>query len=209
MSSFSTLDLRLAAHTNNAQQVALHVKDLFKVEVEGVNSPALEFIANSRKKSWPLFYPSTTKRKESDLMISLSSKVFVPLCSEVPLENKYARILWRYGMSMPELQVGDIGLGSVNTWHGTPDAQIRGMEVVLRVDSGEEWAVEEDDSKDESTSLEVLTRESNLAQAIGTGVVASFTAKAHHPEQNALIPTVLIDDKEFRVILYDCEKIYY
>jgi len=55
----------------------------------------------------------------------------------------------------------------------------------------------------------VLTRESNLAQAIGTGVVASFTAKAHHPEQNALIPTVLIDDKEFRVILYDCEKIYY
>ena len=80
------------------------------------------------------------------------------------------------------------------------------MEVVLRVDSGDEWAVEEDDSKDESTSLEVLTRESNLAQAIGTGVVASFTAKARHPEQNALVPTVLIDDKEFRVILYDCEK---
>lgn len=64
MSSFSTLDLRLAAHTNNAQQVALHVKDLFKVEVEGANSPALEFIANSRKKSWPPFYPSTTKRKD-------------------------------------------------------------------------------------------------------------------------------------------------
>ena len=52
----------------------------------------------------------------------------------------------------------------------------------------------------------MLTRESNLAQAIGTGVMASFTAKACHPEQNALVPTVLIDDKEFRVILYDCEK---
>lgn len=71
------------------------------------------------------------------------------LCSEVPLENRYARILQRYRMSIPELQVGDIGLGSVNTWHGTLDAQIRGMEVVLRVDSGDEWTVEEDDCKDE------------------------------------------------------------
>ena len=149
MSSFSTLDLRLAAHTNNAQQVALHVKDLFKVEFEGMNSPVLEFITNSRKKSWPPFYPSTIKRKESDVMISLNSKVFVLLCSEVPLENRYARILQRYRMSIPELQVGDIGLGSVNTWHGTLDAQIRGMEVVLRVDSGDEWTVEEDDCKDE------------------------------------------------------------
>ena len=82
----------------------------------------LELIANSRKKSWPPFYLSTTKRKESDVMILLSSNIFVPLCSEVPLENRYARILWRYGMSMPELQVGNIGVGSVNTWHGTPDA---------------------------------------------------------------------------------------
>ena len=209
MSSFSTLDLCLAAHTNNAQQVALHVKDLFKVE--GVNSPALEFIAHSRRKIWPPFYPFTTKRKESDVMISLSSNVFVPLCSEVLLESRYAaRIL-----SMPELQAGDIGLGSVNTWHGTPDARIRGMEVVWREDSGYVCAVEEDDSEDEGSvksdgnstvEEKVMTKESNLAQAVGTCVVASFTAKARDPERKALVPTVLIDEKEFRVILYDCEE---
>ena len=149
-------------------------------------------------------------------MISLSTQIFVPLCSEVLVESRYATILERH--RLPELQVGDIGLGSVDTWHGTPDARIRGMEVVWRKDAGDAFAVvdEEDVSEDEGsvqsdgkcTAVEgkVLTTEANMAQAVGTCVVASFTAKARHPEQKALVPTVLLDEKQFRVCLYDCEK---
>ena len=50
----------------------------------------------------------------------------------------------------------------------------------------------------------MLSTEANLP--VGTCVVASFTAKARHPEQKALVPTVLIDEKQLRVCLYDCEK---
>ena len=45
-----------------------------------------------------------------------------------------------------------------------------------------------------------------MAQAVGTCVVASFTAKARHPEQKALVPTVLLDEKQFRVCLYELHK---
>ena len=47
----------------------------------------------------------------------------------------------------------------------------------------------------------VLSTEANLPQAIGTCVVASFTAKARHPEQKALVPTVLIDDGSWLVLI--------
>ena len=154
----------------------------------------------------------------------------MPLCNEVILESRYTTRI----SQIPELQVSDIGLGSLHTWHGTPDARIRGIEVVWLEDSGETFttveevvsedeesvqsdgAVEEVVSEEEesvqsdgaSTMVEgkVLSTEANLPQAVGTCVVASFTAKARHPEQKALVPTVLIDEKQFRVCLYDCEK---
>ena len=37
-------------------------------------------------------------------------------------------------------------------------------------------------------------------------VVASFTETSLHSEQQGLVPTLLIDDKQFRVCLYDSEK---
>ena len=45
-----------------------------------------------------------------------------------------------------------------------------------------------------------------MPQAIATCVVASFMAKGRHPEQRALVPTLLIDDKQFRVCLYDADN---
>ena len=47
--------------------MAIRVKDLFKVEAVNSGTSALEFIAHSRKKIWPPFYPSTTKPKETDI----------------------------------------------------------------------------------------------------------------------------------------------
>lgn len=47
-------------------------------------------------------------------------------------------------------------------------------------------------------------KDANLPQAIGTCVVSSFTEKACHPAMKAMVPTILIDDAEFRIVLYDC-----
>ena len=146
-------------------------------------------------------------------MVTLCREIFVPLCREVLLESRYTTRI----SQIPKLQVGDLGLGSVDTWHGTPDARLRGMEVVWRKDSEEISALVEEIVSDNegsvqsdgtSTAVEgkVLSKEANLPQAVGTCVVASFTAKTRHPEHKALVPTVLIDEKQFRVCLYDCDK---
>ena len=136
----------------------------------------------------------------------------MPLCREALLESRYTA--WISQIHVPELQVGDFGLGSVDTWHRTPDARLRGMEVVWRKDSEEiSELVEEVVSDDKgsvksSTAVEgkVLSKEKNLSQAVGTCVVASFTAKRCHPQYKALVPTLLIDEAQFRVCLYDCDK---
>ena len=215
-SSFSAVDFHLAAHAPGACQVALPVKDLFKVE-EVANpafTSALEFIANSRSHMWPLFTTSANLR-ETEVMVRICSQILVPLSSEVVLENRYRSILAR---KRTPVQAGDIGLGSVDTWHGTPDARVRGTDVVLLRASEDKSVVEdvvsEDDVSEEegsdgaTTEVEgkVLATEANLVQAIATCVVASFTAKSRHPEKQALVPTILIDETQFRVCLYDCEK---
>jgi hypothetical protein len=215
LSSFSALDLRLAAHVDDAHrgQVGIRVKDPFTVEAVDAGTSELEFIANSRKKIWPPFDPFNTKRMETDIMVTLCREIFVPLCREVLLESRYRTRISR----IPKLQFGDLGLGSVDTWHGTPEARLRGMEVVWRKDSGEISALVEEIVSDNegsvqsdgtSTAVEgkVLSKEANLPQAVGTCVVASFTAKTRHPEHKALVPTLLIDEKQFRVCLYDCDK---
>ena len=92
------------------------------------------------------------------------------------------------------LQVDDIGLGSVHTWHGTPDARVRGTDVVWRRASENKIVVEDVVSEEEgsdgaTTEVEgkVLATEVNLVQAIATCVVASFTAKSRHPEKQTLV----------------------
>ena len=87
------------------------------------------------------------------------------------LENKYRTVLAR--QRTPVLQVGDLGLGSVHTWHGTPDARVRRTDVVWGIASEEQIAVEDVVSDEEgsdraTTKVEgkVLATEANLAQAI-------------------------------------------
>ena len=111
------------------------------------------------------------------------------------------------------LQVDDIGLGSVHTWHGTPDARVRGTDVVWRRASENKIVVEDVVSEEEgsdgaTTEVEgkVLATEVNLVQAIATCVVASFTAKSRHPEKQTLVPIILIDKTQFCVCLYAFEN---
>lgn len=102
-------------------------------------------------------------------------------------------------------------MGTLDTWHGTPDIRTRGSEVILGdMDSHDDEVSSDDESvagSDGATAnWEGKAKNANVAQAVGTCVVASFTEKSTHSNLNSLVPTILIDKHSFRVVLYDCEK---
>ena len=187
--------------------------DLFKVEaVDPAFTSALKFIVNGRNHFWPP-PSSSTKHSEKEAMLSLCSDIFLSLSSEVILENTY-KIFLEKKRGPVLLQTGHIGMGTIHTWHGTPDARVRETDLVwlnASEDPEDQFLVTEgSDDESDGTATEVegklVAEEANLMQAIGTCVVSSFTAKSHHPNKLAMVPTILIDHNQFLVILYHCEK---
>ena len=57
--------------------------------------------------------------KEDDVMLELCKTVLLPLFDEVALEPRYKR-----KCKLPGAKAQDIGLGTVDTWHGMPDTRI-------------------------------------------------------------------------------------
>lgn len=79
--------------------------------------------------------------------------------------------------------------------------------IINEVESDDESG--DDESSDGMTTTiegKIMYNDSNLSQLIATCVVSSFTEKSLHPDKLPIIPTILIDDKLFRVCLYDTEK---
>lgn len=209
------MDFEIEAYTDDSGsfRVGLHVDDLFKVEaVDPAFTSALKFIVNGRNHLWPPFTTST-KCSEKDVMVSLCREIFWPLSTEVLLESGYRTFLEEKEGPVP-LQAAHIGIGTTSTWHGTPDARVRGTTLVwlkASEDPEDEFLVTEgsdDESDGTATAVEgkMVFREANLMQAIGICVVSSFTTKSRHPDKPAIVPTILIDQNKFLVILYHCEK---
>lgn len=197
-------------------QAALKFDDLFKVEAMGSEfDAAITFIRNCRSRPWPV---SRVNETEKTVMIDIASHILVNLCHEVTLEKRYRADT----ATMPALTTSVLGLGSIKTWHGTPDVQVRGVAMCHGiVDEEEVCGGDKEDSDSDSTMTDgTVTSDStavhiegkiryksfNLPQAVGTCVVSSFTEKTNHPDKSPLIPTVLIDKTSFRVCLYDCER---
>lgn len=218
-SSFSRVEFELTAHNDGTNQLGLDFNTLFKVEAKQQYSEALKFIHTSRHHLWPPFHPDPKfKKSEKNVMMHICSEILVPLCGEVNLEMRYLDEVLKKPM-LAGIKCSHIGMGSVSTWHGTPDARVRGgVEVVHRKEEGDPFVIQEsDESDDESESVssdgmtttiegKILSSDANLPQVISTGVVSSFTEKSIHPDQPALVPTILIDEKVFRVCLYDSKK---
>lgn len=214
-SSFSALKFELNAYTDDqyVTQSAVCPSGLFAFGARPEHFEALKFIHCSRSHPWPVLPPERKKTKR-EVMLSIASRILMPLCREVVLEKGYRRALEE--RPVPGLECDNIGMGTVHTWHGTPDARVRGAEVVYRRETDEMYEVSQAPSDDESdaasdgatTTVEakVMTKDANLHQAVGTCVVSSFTEKSLHPDLNALVPTIIIDEKQFRVCLYNSEK---
>ena len=218
-SSFSRVEFVLGVHSDGRRQLALHFNTLFKVEAKPEFDEALKFIRNSRKHLWPSFHPDPNfrfnpdpnfKQSEKNLMLDVSSEILVPLCKEVTLEKTMRPMM--AGIKMAGIKFSKIRLGTLDTWHGTPDMRVRGGVHLVhqKVEEGEDTlAITAVDSDYESVSSDGMTttiEDSTLPQVVATCVVSSFTESSLHPDKPALVPTILIDEERFRVCLYDCKK---
>ena len=124
---------QLAAHTDDDRGLYRPVNQLFKVDLKPEHAEALKFIVNSRSRAWP---HGTEVKKREQVVIDISSQILLPLsrANEVIVEKRYR------GVKKPDgLRCDYLGLGSMSTWHGTPDMRVRGAEVVVEsVDKGDE-----------------------------------------------------------------------
>ena len=193
-SSFSALKFGLSTYTDdNVTQSAVSPSGLFAFEARQEHLEVLKFINCSRSHPWPVL--PQHKKTEREVMLSIASKILKPISREVVLEKGYRRALEKG--PVPGLEFGNIGMGTVHTWHGTPDARVRGAEVVYRRETDETYKVSQALSDDESdaasdgatTTLEakVMAKDANLHQAVGTCVISSFTEKTLHPDMTALV----------------------
>ena len=129
------------------------------------------------------------------MLLELCSKILKFLCEEdnIFLEARYSVDV--RDNKYPGIEACQIGMGKKCTWYGTPDARIRGSNLLYLRDAT-------------TSTVEAKTHfgATSLLQAISTCVVASFIEKKCHPTLPPVVPTILIDKKKFYVCLYDCES---
>lgn len=126
--SFSALELGLEAYTDKSSQfrVAVKMEDLFKVEVTPDDLDVLKFLNNCRSSPWPPYPLPSVPKSEKTVLLALISKIFVHICKEVVLEQPLP-------VPMPcPVKVDYLGMGTVKTWHGTPDARVKGVDIISR-----------------------------------------------------------------------------
>ena len=223
-SLLSRLDFDLAAYVDDTASswIAIGLKSIITLDSlnEEHHFDVLKWISNCKKHLWPPPRFGQHKVSEYSVMLDIAWHILVPLCQEVTMEKRFETFL-KSQQPMPYVDVHiktkDIGLGSVDTWHGTPDSRVRGAEVLLssRICYEDEDDIRANSSGDESivsdgttANIEgkVTAKDASLAQVVGTCVISSFTEKSVHPEQSPLVPRFLVDKDKFRVVLYNCEK---
>lgn len=151
-----------------------------------------------------------TQMKESviwsPLLEQLVTKILGPLFTEITMDMKFQA----YIKDLQSVSAAYIGMGTFNTWHGTPDMRIRDCNIVTI----EEEEEEEDSDNDSTCGTPCTTSPGNstcveenehISQLIAITVVASFTEHKSHPELNTLVPAILMDHDSFIVCLYDCK----
>ena len=152
---------------------------------------------------------NTCKKNEADVVIELIMKVMLPLFGKVTVEKNKTKYS---GIGISGLEVEHIGMGSADTWHGSPDFRI-GCVCVL---SGE---IEEDDPYDflPSTTSSSFICHSPISSSPASSVT-NFEAKKsiynadrdqltaacvvssfvnHNINQKSMIPAILITAKIF------------
>lgn len=164
---------------------------------------------------------------ENVVLKELVANVLFRLSTETIFEKKHKTWLELvFGEESP-IKVGNLGMGSKTsgreTWYDMPDSRLRGCSPPCACDSGsppcdngsppldsdvnvighDEPSAETDGT---STNTEFKVRAEGLSRCVATAVIASFTEKRLHPHKNAMVPTILINSRTVRIILYDCKE---
>ena len=129
--------------------------------------------------------------------------ILEPLAQDVTLERRYSAKLGKYAGS---IKAEHIGISSPKTWHGSPDAWVKGCNVLLRSKDGEDREDEGSNSDSESDVTTGPVEMKNIDQAAGTCITSLFIECALHPRMNPLVPTILMDPNLVQICLYDCEN---
>ena len=204
--NFSELNLEFVPFTTrDDHKIVIYAKE--HLIAWRLNQSMNRFSKNCKSKPWPP-YGLNSKSLEKEVVVALCQHIFVPLSrpDTVFLEHGYTSLLSALG---PGIKIAKLGMGSSNTWHGTPDVRVRGAEIISNEDE------EEDDDDDCSstatdgatTTIEArrVLKKKNLSQAVGTCVVSSFIERNLHPDKQTAVPTIVIGQHRFQVCLYDCE----
>ena len=204
------MDITFAAHSDGMTKTALTFDTLFGIDPAKIAiTDAVEFLFRSRSWPWPpppLSPEANKSRSESSIFIMVATEIPRQLCVDVTLECRYRAPLSLHPPALVEC--GDIGIGSVKTWHGTPDGCVRGGIPLVWGEADSSVEAEDDESDRDSvdtdgrtTTLEakVVPRMSDLAQVVGACMTASFTELNLYPRKLPMVPTVLIGETSFRV----------
>ena len=206
-STFSNVDIHMAPYKSGIEGAypVVRTRGLFnldRLEKTAENGDAIEFIRNCKQKPWPPW--SVQPQTEHASLMEISRRLFVPLCKAncVTLEKTYHSSL------TPDdelIKFQALGMGSFKTWHGSPDAWLRGTEVVynsvtggetdteVEENSQEEQNYDSDSSSGMTTTVEAkrdfgnsdrTEEEQNYDSDSSCGTTTTVEAKIHFKKKN-------------------------
>lgn len=197
--------------------IKVDAQDLFdfdRLEITEENEKTVKFICNCKSIAWPPF--STEAFNEHTAFLQISQKLFVPLCcdDQVILDKTYTKYLHSLGPGTEGLRACNIGCRSFLTWHGSPDARVRGTEVIYTTtEENTTYTMDPAHNSDDSNISNGLTtvveaklqwNKVDMPQLVSTCVVSSFTKNNLHSDCPSIVPAILIDVNRLIVCLYDC-----
>ena len=197
-STFSQVDLNMSTFkSTEGFYLGFKAKDFYKLdqlEITTENKVVTDFILGCKDTPWP---PKVCYQQENIAFFEMSKNILVNLTDRVILDKSYKSLLGLPSQHS-KLFSKSIGCGSHNTWHGSPDARVKGAEVICKAN-----AIQELTENDTDTILEAKLIK-HFPQVVSVCVVSSFIEANRHA--NSMVPCILIDLRKFFVCYYDCEN---
>ena len=159
-----------------------------------------------------LDYLVSTLEKTSFLEIIL--KILLPLAIKLEVEKKYAQLTKE--SKATNITGEHLGMGSIDTLHGSPDARARGAsESPTEIVNAENVEASASGYISDGATINIQEKanlmgvarlaglERHLSQMIAINVIASFTEKNLHPTLSSMVPVIMLDTRRAVVSVYD------
>lgn len=156
---------------------------------------------------------------EKEVLVELADKILIPLFRNVTYESSYRSYLVLHKLAGA---CSHLGIGSKQTWYGEPDMAIEGVYVLSTshedYDEEEEEEYKEPEHSEQQKQKKEQKYEDNVplfleckkvepkndtSKLVATSVLCSFM---HHSENDALIPTILVNKSYIRICMYNANN---